>query len=227
MGKTFRNLAALAAFAFAGTAFADPISISAGCPGDADCDATVDDTYSFLWTVAGGAGNETDGFTTFDVTLENTSPDTTPEALIDEFAFNLAEDFLETELTFSDVTPDSWEITYATGGIKFDYVGDTQGTPANRLGSGDILSFTMNFTSAQTYDLFLNAGASDGGGFGGGEDSGQVCVSFQQLGDNGQSDLVCGEYGDTPTKVSEPATLGLLGLGLLGVGFVRRRRLAA
>jgi hypothetical protein len=238
--------AALCAGAFAGSASAAFIEASASCsstnpdPVGAGCDQSFQDDYGFNFKID-GTGSTTNSI--YVATLLNTSPSGSG-AVIDSFFFNLNPDLLlGTDFSITGVNPTTWEVRLAGGGVQFDYEGDT-GTPpspSDRIGAEDDLTFnivllkdlTLPFGYTSLLDYFLNAETSSGAGAGGGDDSGEVAVSFQTLGTNGNdSDLLVafwktengggGGGGDLP----EPGVLFLMGAGLLGLGMARRRKSA-
>lgn len=53
---------------------------------------------------------------------------------------------------------------------------------------------------------------------------GLEAISFQDFWPDGGAISHISIWGDTPSSVPEPATLGLFSLGLLGLGFARRRK---
>ncbi len=232
-------LSAGVVFAAVMPAQAASLSTSASCSGGTStttgtatsiCDVNTDYGYSIE------LDQDATDSSIFYWTLTNTSTQTNPEALIDAFAFNTNPNLsLGTDFTISAINPNTWTINEITkGAIEFDFVGDAN-TPSDRLGNGQTLAFTIDIdnsfgTTAEDFsNIFFTAEQSSGKGIGGGEDSGQVAVSFQQLGAGGEdSDLLASNWQTLttpppPARVPEPTSV--LALGLIGGGmFLSRRR---
>lgn len=168
-------------------------------------------------------------------TLQNTSPTgQAQDPLIDQMAFNMAA-VLGTDFTIESINPD-WTFQTGSGGIQFDYVGDRD-TPFDRLAPGEALSFDFDFAAdffsgiESPFDIWTQTESSLGTGIGGGEDLGQVAVSFQQLGPGGGgSDLLASTWpnggggGGQENPIPEPGTMLLLGTGLLACAMLYRRK---
>jgi hypothetical protein len=176
-------------------------------------DTFAGDDYSFSFTIDDN----------FKATLTNTSTNSLSGALIDLLAFNM-DATLGDDFTVANILPD-WKFAAGSGAVEFDYVVSIKnGSPGDRLAPNQSLIFDFIAEPGFTLDhsLWTETDSSFGTGIGGGEDFGQVAVSFQQLGSGGgQSDLVASTW--TSVSVPESATLILLGLGIAGVFGARRK----
>jgi hypothetical protein len=183
------------------------------------------DSYSYIFTIDDqGAADATSYF----ATLTNTSSGSLSGALIDLLAFNMNAEY-GSDFDIGDTSP-VWSYGAPTNNsVEFDYVGERT-SQASRLAPGSSLTFTFlfdaNFTfPSDPFSIWTGTGASLGTGIGGGGTSGQVAVSFQQLGSNGgDSTLVASNWGSQPSPVPEPATMLLLSAGLIGLGFFGRKK---
>ena len=179
------------------------------------------DTYSYEFSIIA-----TSDPLIYSATFENTSSSSLADALIDKLAFNMDAGLIN-DFSITNVNP-VWDFYAGSGGIQFDYVGERT-TPDTRLGPGDVLSFDFLFDSEFTFPtdpfaLWTGIGGSAGTGIGGGDDFGQVAVSFQQLGSRGEgSDLLASNW--TAQPVPEPGTIVLMGIGLVGLAGAGRKRL--
>jgi hypothetical protein len=182
------------------------------------------DSYGYIFTID---DRGVTGATSYFATLTNTSAGSLSGALIDLLAFNMNAE-LGNGVNIGSSSP-FWLYGPPNNGVNFDYVG--QSPPlGTRLAPGDSLTFTFLFDAefifpSDPFSIWTGTGASSGTGIGGGDISGQVAVSFQQLGNDGEgSALVASNWGSQPTPVPEPATMLLLGAGLIGLGFFGRKR---
>ena len=187
------------------------------------------DRYAFQLTI------EQDGIdaSVFHANLQNTSTDSLAGALIDVLAFNLADPdpTLGTDFTIVNIDPD-WQFAQTEkGGIQFDYTGVIN-DQRERIEPEESLLFDFDFDDdfvlpENPFDLWLLAEEARGTGIGGGEISGQVAVSFQNLGapvedgDGPGSDLLASTWGAVP--MPEPSSVLLLGMGLAGLIGIRRK----
>lgn len=130
----------------------------------------------------------------FHAMLMNTSLGVDP--LIDSFGFNI-QAVLDTDFYIDNIS-DGWELI-DSGHIQFNVFGDSD-RPLDKLSKGEYMTFDFHFTNSSVipdnpFELWTLAPISFGGGFGGGDVSGQVAVSFQRLGEDGEfSELLTGNW---------------------------------
>jgi len=199
------------------------------------------DNYSYLFEIT---DNDVLNALVYEATLTNTSPASSSspplDPLIDRLAFNM-DATLSTDFYIAYVDPSTWSIIVPTGGgIQFDYIGDTSDQD-DRLHRGEALTFDFVFYNTfgfptDPFELWTGTDESLGTGLGGGTDSGQVAVSFQRLGGDeehgglDESDLLAsnwegsGEGEEDPPVIPEPATMLLLGSGLIGFAVSGKKR---
>jgi hypothetical protein len=207
------------------------ITTSASGTGVTGDDAFTDyEGYSYTFVITDDDSDDK----IFHATLTNTSPDTTTyPARIDLLAFNMSAT-LDTDFTIQNDIPD-WTFTDETNSnsIRFDYIGEDG--PGDELYPNETLTFDFVFNNAPTdpFKLWTDTESSLGNAIGGGEDLGQVAVSFQTLGPIGNdSDLLASNWtgpfdgggGGGGSTIPEPATLLLFGCGLLGLAGVSRKK---
>ena len=211
--------------------FAASIS-QAGIIGSAYSDAIDADGVSFEFTI----DQSTSDPLSYRAEVANTSPTQDPESLIDAiaFGFNPYAD-LGVDVSFLDPTP-LWTFSESSGGIRLDYVGDSA-TPGTRLGIGQSLIFDINFqldywtpatlAGTEPYRMFLTSSEEAGTGIGGGDVSGQVAVSFQQLGETGNdSELLMANWADAASgpMVPEPSSAMFALVGICCMAMRRGKR---
>jgi len=221
MKKVFHILTAML-FVFGSVVMCEATAISTSATGN-----LFGDNYGYSFVIT----NDSSDNTVFHATLENTSTSTL-NPLIDELAFNI-EAIMDTNFFLQNIEP-NWTVAVPDGeGVQFQYVGSV-GSTENKLQKNQALTFDFNFVDSfllpsNPFDIWLDAKESYGKGLGGGEDFGQVAVSFQRLGgeDSDESDLLASNWeggADPQYVIPEPATMLLLGSGFIGIAFSGKKK---
>ena len=207
--------------ALAGTAQAAPITFNFSCDASLGSDCAGDEGGSITLTTSDLGG----GLYDYNIEIDNVSI----AALVTGFGFDFTPDFDVTQMSnfsmerwngssYEDVSA-NWQVSEGTqsvsagtsfGGVFLDFidfdVDQTQSVNQYALGNLTTLDGIASFTSTQ------NMTASG------------ALLRLQRTGENRDGSLKLVDSTTTVT-VSEPATLGLLGLGLIGFGMARRRKI--
>ncbi len=167
-----------------------------------------------------------------------------PNIKLHEFYFNMAG--AAGDYSFSDFSPSAWSVqspaNNAAGSGSADFIfkaSDPPPGPPVEVNNTVLLTFKMTkLTGNFVFDDFSTAATSVSNDTVLGE--GQLGAHLQSLtvnsttcpgGGCSDSGFAFGDYPDDPTvpptQTPEPSLLGLLGLGLLGLAFSRRRRIVA
>lgn len=197
ISKSFRLIVALGVLGLAGAVYAEPIYLSPG-----DCD-----------TSDGGncVTSDQNNQPTLAQWNEWLGEDGLVELYKSDFGGTDSGDFADDYITifFNDNNDPNYATISWDGSDSIDcpvcYVWVKDGNAKPNIYIFDISNW--DGMSSIFLEGFFTGGGRDGGG------------AISNVG-------ILGKSGGE-TQVSEPATLGLLGLGLLGIGFARRRRIAA
>ncbi|WP_225207146.1 cistern family PEP-CTERM protein [Novosphingobium huizhouense] len=226
LNRSIASLAAIASFAFAGTALADSMTFGAG-----DINKSVTLTYNGYSGNGGATIGGLTGSTTFTLTgvsgntynfnysVTNTSATPVTESRISSFAFNTDPTIASATSTgaFSQTTLNS-NYPNGIGTVDVCFKDATTGSCAGGGGGGLTLgqtgtgAFSLSFSSPATAvtlsDFFVRY---------------QSIAGIPGISSASGAGTISSPSG-SGTKVPEPGMLGLFGLGLAGLALARRRQ---